>query len=104
MQLSICEVNYCDFVVWTLAGMVTIRVYRNEAFFHQIQPSLRSFFEEHILPELLTRNLQYPVTAVTTTRTGSMTEAVGGSSDAYCYCQQPEDERRMIGYDNEKCN
>ena len=103
MQLSICEVNYCDFVVWTLAGMATIRVYRNEAFFHQIQSSLRSFFEKHILPELLTRNLQHPVTAATTTRTGSMTEAVGGSSDVYCYCQQPEDERRMIGCDNEKC-
>ena len=103
MQLSICEVNCCDFVVWTLAGMVTIRVYRNEAFFHQIQPSLWSFFEKHILPELLTRNLQHPVTVVTTTTTGPKTEAVGGSSDVYCYCQQPEDERRMIGCDSEKC-
>ena len=33
--------------------------------------SLRSFFEKHILPELLTRNLQHPVTTVTTTTTGS---------------------------------
>ena len=66
MQISICEVNYCDFVVWTLAGMVTIPVYRNEAFFHQIQPSLWLFFEKHILPELLTRSLQHPVTAMTT--------------------------------------
>ena len=33
MQLSICEVNYCDFVVWTLAGMANIRVDRFEAFF-----------------------------------------------------------------------
>ena len=103
MQISICEVNYCDFVVWTLAGMVTIRVYRNEAFFHQIQPSLQLFFEKHILPELLTRNLQHPVTAMTTTTTRSMTEAAGGSSDMYCFCQQPEDERKMIGCDNENC-
>ena len=66
MQISICEVNYCNFVVWTLASMVTIRVYRNEAFFHQIQPSLWLFFEKHILPELLTRSLQHPVTAMTT--------------------------------------
>lgn len=79
LQLSLCEVNYCDFIVWTVAGMVTIRVYRNEDFFNQIQPKLHSFFVKHILPELLTRNLESSMATVTTAVTGSGMEAT--SSD-----------------------
>ena len=108
LQLSICEVNYCDFIVWTVAGMVTIRVYRNENFFNQIQPKLHSFFVKHILSELLTKNLQNSLMTVTTAASGSGTAAATSSdvlNDLYCYCQQPEKVgRRMIGCDNENCS
>ena len=109
MQLSICEVNYCDFVVWTLAGMATIRIHRSEAFFNEVQPSLHAFFKNCILPELLTRKLQNPVRAVLGNGTSSVTVNKATSNGAldgsllYCYCHQPEDERRMIGCDNDKC-
>ena len=46
MQLALCEVNYCDFVVWTLAGMATIHIYRNEAFFNQVQPISSRLLQE----------------------------------------------------------
>lgn len=97
MQLSICEVNYCDFVVWTLAGMATIRIHRDEAFFNTVQPTLHAFFRNCILPELLTRKVQNPVVG-----TGSSNVAASNSS-LYCYCQQPEDDQRMIGCDNDTC-
>ena len=105
MQLSICEVNYCDFVVWTLAGMENISVDRSEAFFSEVQPTLHAFFKNWILPELLTRKLQNPVRA--DLGTGSTTINKAGSSETlngsvlYCYCQQPEDEQQMIGGDSD---
>ena len=70
MQLSMCEVNNCDFVVWTLAVRAVIGI-------------------------------------GTGTGSGFATcdEATsdGARDGSLSYCQQPEDDRRMIGCGNEKC-
>ena len=60
MQLTLCEASYCDFVVWTSKGMVTIRTQQNQAFFMEIKPKLGNFFRKWILPEILTHRLQTP--------------------------------------------
>ena len=75
----------------TLAGMATIRIHRNEAFFNPVQPTLHAFFKKYIIPELLTRNLQNPVRAVIGIGTGSVTSNKAASNGAldgsllYCY-------------------
>ena len=82
-------------IVWSARSNITV------------QPKLHSFFVKHILPELLTKNLQNSLMTVTTAASRSGTAAATRSdvsNDRYCYCQQPEDRRRMIGCDNENCN
>ena len=57
MQLALCEVSYCDFVVWTPKGLVTNRIQPDHSYFTEIKPKLDYFFTKFILPELLTRYL-----------------------------------------------
>ena len=108
MQLVICEVSYCDFVVWTLKGVVNIRIKPDESFFKKINPKLGHFFQQCILPELLTQSLQNPQPhtpplgdppAVNLAQNDSPSPL----SDVYCYCRQGEDERPMIACDNPSC-
>lgn len=50
MQLVLCEVSYCDFVVRTPKGIVNIRIKPDEPFFKEINPKLDDFFQQCILP------------------------------------------------------
>ena len=90
-QMALCDVDYCDFVVWTINGGVTLRMLRDEDFLENIMPTLNSFFVTCILPELLTRRIQIPI------------EDDAETSRVYCYCHQGEDGREMIGCDNTSC-
>ena len=68
-----------------------MRVFRDENFLEDIVPTLNSFYVKCILPELLTRQIQDPIVDD------------GETHEVYCYCQQGEDGREMIGCDNTKC-
>ena len=92
MQLAICELDYCDFIVWTLQGIVVIRINIYLQFFEKLKPKLDMFFIKCILPKILV-----PISAPAPAATNS------GDAELFCYCQQSEDGRPMIGCDNPYC-
>ena len=53
-QLSIAELQWCDFVVWTPSGMEIQRIHRDTDFWNDILPSLSRFYFEQMLPFLVT--------------------------------------------------
>lgn len=61
----VCNVKYCDFVVWTTQEMVVHRIVRDEQLLQSALPKAKQCYMSCILPELLTRSqdptLQTPV-------------------------------------------
>lgn len=51
-QMAVCNVAYCDFVVWTPLSMHIERVLGDEAFFDSVVPAAKKFFTHVIMPEL----------------------------------------------------
>ena len=88
-QIALCNVTHCDFVCWTNEGIFVERIAKDELLLSNMLPQLRQFFENYMLPELLTHNLQL------------------GHSDkenqVICACRKPES-GKMIGCDNPKCS
>ena len=52
-QLSVAEVQWCDFVVWTPSGLEIQRIYRDTNFWNYLLPILSRFYFEHMLPCLV---------------------------------------------------
>ena len=52
-QLNICEVEFCDFVVWTPQGMHVERIFRDVDFFEEAVENITSFYKYGVLPELI---------------------------------------------------
>ncbi|KAJ8290530.1 hypothetical protein GJAV_G00014080, partial [Gymnothorax javanicus] len=65
LHMFVCNVQYCDFVVWTTQEMVVNRIRRDEQLLQNALPKAKQCFMSCILPELLTRSqdpaLQTPV-------------------------------------------
>ena len=55
LEMYVCQMDMCDFMVWTKTGSVICRLQRDEAFLQQSIPRAEVFFKEHLLPELLCR-------------------------------------------------
>ncbi|CAN7951533.1 unnamed protein product, partial [Ixodes pacificus] len=51
-QIAVCNVPYCDFVVWTVKDIHIERVFRDETFWSQVLPRGTRLFVSAILPEL----------------------------------------------------
>lgn len=56
LHMFVCDVNYCDFVVWTKHEVIVQRVFRDEELLREALPKAKIFFVSNVLPELLTRN------------------------------------------------
>ncbi|XP_067125337.1 uncharacterized protein [Centruroides vittatus] len=54
-QIFVCNVEYCDFVVWTEKSLHIERIYRDFTLWNTIIEKARNFFKFCILPELTTR-------------------------------------------------
>lgn len=54
-QLLVTGVQYCDFVVWSLAGVHTIRVLPDATWRAENIPKATAFFQKALLPELVAR-------------------------------------------------
>ncbi|XP_078658592.1 uncharacterized protein LOC144903975 [Branchiostoma floridae x Branchiostoma belcheri] len=52
-QIFICDVEYCDFVIWTNKGVYIERILPNEAFWNNIILKSKEFFDKAILPEIV---------------------------------------------------
>ncbi|CAN8029964.1 unnamed protein product, partial [Ixodes persulcatus] len=51
-QMAVCNVEYCDFVVWTTKDIHVERVFRDRAFWSQVLPKATLLFVHAVLPEL----------------------------------------------------
>ena len=91
MHMYVCDVNYCDFVLWNTNTCIITRVPRDPSFTKNQQPKLCKFWHEICLPELITRHIE----------NGNDLQTV--KNVKYCVCNQPEDSRIMIGCDNHAC-
>ena len=98
-QLFVCEVDYCDFVLFTTRSVYIERVL---PFWNNAVPKALAFFSNGILPEL---------TGKFYTRSGSTvlpnTSDHTDSTDEegpWCICQQYIEDSELIGCDNEQCS
>ncbi|XP_073334198.1 uncharacterized protein [Pagrus major] len=55
LHIHVCDVSYCDFVVWTKNEFVLQRILRDEDLLQQSLPKAEQVFVTCVLPELLTR-------------------------------------------------
>lgn len=56
--MGICGVEVCDFLVWTPKEFLILPIKFDSAHFEQLRKSAQSFFEDHIVPEILTSRLR----------------------------------------------
>lgn len=91
-QMAVCNVQWCDFVVWTPNVLHVERVWKDEHFCEDILAAARDFFIHAILPELFSRYF---------TRQ-SAGPVVNSSKDVFCFCQGPET-GKMVACDNQYC-
>lgn len=56
LHMFVCNVEYCDFVVWTTKEMIINRIDKDDSLLQQALPRAKQYFLSFILPELLTRS------------------------------------------------
>ena len=81
-QIALCNVEFCDFVCWTL----------KDVFISRMLPQLQLFFSKFLLPELLTHSLE-----------PGCSDASKENNQVFCVCRKPES-GKMIACDNSNCN
>ena len=92
-QMGIWNKKYCDFVCWTIKGYVITRIQYNNEFFEGFVEKCKHFFDTYVLPELMTRKLEF-----------SECSLQSGKDVLYCYCKTPEEpDNPMIGCDAPDC-
>lgn len=91
-QMALCNVAYCDFVVWTPLSMHIERVLRDEAFFDSV-PAAKKLFTHVIMPELF---------AAYFTRKATTNKCTDNIENAYCFCRGPES-GKMLACDDPEC-
>ena len=58
-EMAVLEVPWCDFVVWTPAGVYVQRIDFDEHFWNcELLPKLEEFFAKYLLIEIVTRRIQ----------------------------------------------
>uniref|UniRef100_A0A1A8U2H1 Uncharacterized protein n=1 Tax=Nothobranchius furzeri TaxID=105023 RepID=A0A1A8U2H1_NOTFU len=55
LHMFVCDVNYCDFVVWTKKEFIVQRVDKDHKLLRDTLPKAQEAFVSQVLPELLTR-------------------------------------------------
>nr|XP_047137738.1 uncharacterized protein LOC124814271 [Hydra vulgaris] len=86
----VCEVEYCDFVVWTPIEFVVLGTYKDTLFINDMIKKQEIFWENVILPELLTRKLKLSCSNIHQNNSSIMSQ--------FCICNGPED-GSMVGCD-----
>ena len=90
-EMYVCNVSYCDFVVWTPIEFVVVRIKIDEEFTATIHQKCFEMWKKIILPNLLCNSPQEKPSTSTS------------KNKIYCICKQPYDENKtMIGCD--KCD
>jgi len=104
-QLHICEVQYGDFVVWTPQGIHVERILPQHDFFQQKVDIIEEFYKQGVLPELLGKwYTKVPIMPAAPSSNSSVDESGPTNVELWCYCQQPESDREMVGCDYPDCS
>lgn len=108
-QMHVCNVDFCDFIVWSECdGLLIHRVYRDTTFFNDIIESLQHLFVYGILPEIVGKwysrkpaaNLNNAVVAPDPPPEDD--QDTEDYDKVWCYCKQPC-HGGMIYCDHELC-
>lgn len=96
IQMFVFDFKECDFVVWTPNWMYSQTVYRDEYFIDTSLPVLKFFFENYIVPELLTRRLENSDQTLSSDCTNT--------EKTFCICNSVySDDENWIGCDAKDC-
>ena len=87
-----CNVEFCDFVCWTLKDVFVERISKDDVIISRMLPQLQLFFSKYLLPELLTRSFE-----------PGCSDASKENNQVFCVCQKPES-GKMIACDNSNCD
>jgi len=119
-QMYTCDVEYCDFSVFTFPTEAEEsiphieRIFRDTEFWEACLEKARCFFHTCLLPEILGHWYTRPlVKSSSTSDSNTTSESVDGQSDDvaansnqgndyFCYCRGP-DEGSMIACDDSAC-
>lgn len=98
LQLYVYNVEQGYFIVWTPKWMYYTLVCYNNAFISAMLMKLKEFFLRNIIPELLTRKLEYSAEDVTKPMQNIEQKTL------YCYCNSEyDDQQTWIGCDSTSC-
>ena len=57
--MALCKLKACDFVIWTLRGLLVVKVKFNETFWKErMLPKLMTFYKEAIVSEALSERVR----------------------------------------------
>lgn len=112
LQMTVCNVSYGDFMVWTKKDYFVERIYRDEEFITSKCDNLKHLFINHILPEIVGKfYTRKPVTneegivgvnELPDAPSTSVMETEEDYTKLWCYCNQPSF-GDMVECDNDKC-
>ena len=116
LQMKLCEVNYCDFVIWRESELVVIRIRKDEAFVANASEKATAFYKYGILPELVGKwysqlpdvqarlSLDNELDGVGVSEATELQEPASSSQDEekWCYCKSAAS-GTMIGCENDNC-
>ena len=106
LQMQMCAVYFCDFVIWKSDELVINRIKRNDAFLMETIDKATKFFKYGILPELVgkwyTRSPQIMDPSSSQASTSASPGKETDTPETWSYCNT-EESGTMIFCDNEKC-
>ena len=97
-QISVCQKDYGDFVVWTSEGVFIERILPDPDFFKSLVEKAEQFFKLCIMPELVGKF--YSRLPAGDINNGN--KADQSTEPVYCYCRCPS-YGEMVGCDNPTC-
>ena len=89
-QIHLAKVGYSDFLVWTTKGLHIERIEANKNYFENMEPKLKGYFINIVLPELLTNKLKSEIESSKVVT-------------SYCFCGKKEEYDDMIACDSQTC-
>lgn len=92
-QMAVCQVDYCDFVVWAPSLLHIERIEKDVPFCETMLAAARVFFTKVVLPELFSKYV---------TRQQQCPQVASTQQNAYCFCGGPET-GKMVACDNKAC-
>lgn len=60
LHMFVCNVKFCDFVIWTQKEVQICRIARDKEMLQTVLPKAEVFFKQRVLPEVLTRSMAPP--------------------------------------------